>query len=32
MNVQAENGGPGTYITASNFPVNQKRLEDVDPR
>jgi len=23
MNVQATNGGPGTYITASNFPVNQ---------
>jgi hypothetical protein len=23
MNVQADNGGSGTYITASNFPVNQ---------
>ncbi len=23
MNVRANNGGPGTYITASNFPVNQ---------
>jgi hypothetical protein len=23
MNVQAANGGPGTYITPSNFPVNQ---------
>lgn len=24
MNVQAENGGPGTYITASNFPVSHR--------
>jgi len=23
MNVQAQNGGPGTYITPSNFPVSQ---------
>ncbi|MBW2664954.1 MAG: CotH kinase family protein [Deltaproteobacteria bacterium] len=23
MNVQAQNGGPGSYITASNFPVNE---------